>query len=252
MNHITFDHIHHYGKTVFQNDQFEHIHNPDLLTMYDSNYIRFKNEDLSLAEFKQAAEYLRSFHLKNGQKHVKFHFSDNSKIPDDIQIFLKESEFMVGFIELYAIQPKQFPPVKEDAKTEVVPVTEEILETYLQIQFEFDLKYGAEFAAQKSDQYKRNFHSDQILQVMALYEGKPAGSVDLIISENTVEIDGLQVHERFQKKGIGSRLQKYAMDNFYDKTVILVADGEDTPREMYRKQNYQYLGYRYEALKVYI
>jgi GNAT superfamily N-acetyltransferase len=252
MNHITFDHIHHYGKTVTQNDRFEHIHNPDLLTMYDSNYIRFKKEDLSLAEFKQAAEYLRSFHLKNGQKHVKFHFSDNSKIPDDIQKFLKESEFMVGFIELYAIQPKQFPPVKADAKIEVVPVTGEILETYLQIQFEFDLKYGAEFAEQKSDQYKKNFHSDQILQVMALYEGSPAGSVDLIISENTVEIDGLQVHERFQKKGIGSHLQKYAMDNFPDKTVILVADGEDTPREMYRKQNYQYLGYRYEALKVYI
>jgi hypothetical protein len=33
--------------------------------------------------------------------------------------------------------------------------------------------------------------------------------------------------------------------------VILVADGEDTPRLMYQKQNYHCLGFRYEVQKVY-
>lgn len=41
------------------------------------------------------------------------------------------------------------------------------------------------------------------------------------------------------------------MESFPEKTVILVADGEDTPREMYKKQNYQYHGFRYETQKVY-
>jgi hypothetical protein len=40
------------------------------------------------------------------------------------------------------------------------------------------------------------------------------------------------------------------MDRFANNTIILVADGEDTPREMYQKQNYRYLGFRYEAQKV--
>ncbi|MGA5689718.1 GNAT family N-acetyltransferase [Cytobacillus pseudoceanisediminis] len=73
----------------------------------------------------------------------------------------------------------------------------------------------------------------------------------MIIKEYTAEIDGLMVHEDFQKKGIGRRLQKSVMDQFKDKTIILVADGEDTPKEMYRRQNYQYLGKQYNLLKIY-
>lgn len=41
------------------------------------------------------------------------------------------------------------------------------------------------------------------------------------------------------------------MNQFFDKTVILVADGEDTPREMYRKQHYQYLGFKYVVMKIF-
>ena len=88
------------------------------------------------------------------------------------------------------------------------------------------------------------------MQIMAYYQGLPAGAVDVIIAEETAEIDGLSVKEAFQKKGIGSRLQRFVMDTFADKTIILVADGEDTPREMYQKQNYQYLGFQYEIQKV--
>ncbi len=87
--------------------------------------------------------------------------------------------------------------------------------------------------------------------MLALYKGNPAGSVDIIIEKDTAEIDGLVVDEDFQKKGIGSRLQKFVMENFHDKTIILVADGEDTPREMYRRQNYQYHGFKYHAQKVF-
>lgn len=67
--------------------------------------------------------------------------------------------------------------------------------------------------------------------MIAFYKGKAAGSVDVIIKESTAEIDGLMVHEDFQKKGIGSRLQKSVMDQFKDKTIVLVADGEDTQRK---------------------
>ncbi len=66
-----------------------------------------------------------------------------------------------------------------------------------------------------------------------------------------MEIDNLFVDVSFRNKGIGSRLQKYAMEVFPNKTVILVADGEDTPKDMYRKQNYEYCGFSYEAVKVY-
>lgn len=41
------------------------------------------------------------------------------------------------------------------------------------------------------------------------------------------------------------------MDSFPKRVVVLVADGEDTPKEMYKKQNYQYYGLKYEAQKIY-
>ena len=73
----------------------------------------------------------------------------------------------------------------------------------------------------------------------------------MILSENTVELDNLIVLHPYRNKGVASRLQQYVMSQFADKIVILAADGDDTAREMYQKQNYQYLGYRYEVLKVY-
>ncbi|WP_040373640.1 GNAT family N-acetyltransferase, partial [Peribacillus psychrosaccharolyticus] len=65
------------------------------------------------------------------------------------------------------------------------------------------------------------------------------------------EIDGLTVDENFRNKGIGSKLQEFVMETFPEKLVILIADGEDTAREMYKKQNYQYHGFKYEAQKIY-
>lgn len=63
---------------------------------------------------------------------------------------------------------------------------------------------------------------------MAYYKGNPAGYVDIIISNETAEIDNLSVEEKYRNKGIGSKLQNYVMETFPQKTVILIADGEDT------------------------
>ncbi|MEH7307838.1 GNAT family N-acetyltransferase [Neobacillus drentensis] len=82
---------------------------------------------------------------------------------------------------------------------------------------------------------KRIFEDPNIHQLLAFYKGIPAGSVEVIISKETADIDGLVVDENFQKKGKGSMLQKFVMEKYDNKTIILVADGEDTPREMYRE-----------------
>ncbi len=164
---------------------------------------------------------------------------------------MNDSGYSIGFLELYAIQPKQFPLVIHDPDIEVQGVTDKNLETFLELQYKHDLELGSEFANQKRELAKRIYEDKNIQQLLAYYNGVPAGSVDVIITEETAEIDGLVVDENFQKKGIGSRLQKFVMEKFFDKTIILVADGEDTPREMYRKQNYQYLGFKYHAHKVY-
>jgi GNAT superfamily N-acetyltransferase len=250
MKQITFENIYTLGHVVFENDRYTHFHYPEMLIRYDSNFIDFKIFP-SLTEFKKAADYLREFHLKNGQKHVKFTFPANEKPTDKLVDYMNDLDYSVGFLELYAIHSGQFPPVKDNSDIEIHVVTGENFETFLKLQYQQDLGFGSVFANQKVEQHRRNFQDPSFVQLLALYKGTPAGSVDVILTEETAEIDGLVVDESFQKRGIGSLLQKFVMNQFSTKTIILVADGEDTPREMYRKQNYQFLGFKYTAQKVY-
>jgi len=189
--------------------------------------------------------------MKRGQNHVKFSFPANIKPTEELPAYLSDLGYETGFLELYAILSKDFPSVRNNPDIDIQVVTDSTLEIYLDLQYKHDLEFGHEFAKQKADLIKRQFTDEDILQVLAFYKGSPAGYVDVIISNETAEIDNLTVDESFQNKGIGSRLQEFVMGSFPEKVVILVADGEDTPREMYKKQNYQYQGFKYETYKVF-
>lgn len=250
MKQITFGDIYILGNIVAENDLYRHYHYPEMLIRYDSNFIEFKKQP-SLTELKEAEKYLREFHLRQGQKHVKFCFPANSRPEGEIVDYLNDSGYENGFLELYAIQPDQFPLVEYHPDIDIQVVTDKNFETYLDQQYKQDLAFGSEFARAKIDLAKRQFTDSSFIKIIAFYKGNPAGYVDVITTDKTAEIDNLTVDETYQKKGIGSRLQKFVMDIFPDKTVILVADGEDTARDMYMKQNYQYLGFQNEVQKIY-
>ncbi|MCM3708636.1 MULTISPECIES: GNAT family N-acetyltransferase [Cytobacillus] len=251
MEKITFHDIYKPGHAVLENALFIHNHNPDMLLQYDSNFISFKRMP-SVQEFKNAHQYLKEFHQKYGQKHVRFYFPDDEELSEElVAYFQRDEDYTVGFLELFAILPADFPEVQEREEIIVENVTDKTMNDYLEFQYEQDSVYGENFAETKKAQHLRHYSDDSIQQLIAFYKGKPAGSVDVIIREQTAEIDGLIVHEDFQKRGIGSSLQKSVMDQYKDKTIILVADGDDTPKEMYRRQNYRYIGKQYNLLKVY-
>ncbi|MBT2687732.1 GNAT family N-acetyltransferase [Bacillus sp. ISL-47] len=251
MGNITFKDIYKPGQTILENDLYIHNHNPEMLLQYDSNFISFKKMP-TIKEFIKAQDYLRDYHKEHGQKHVRFYFPEGEPLSQELKdLFREDEDYSIGFLELFAIQPENFPAIKEIPEIIVENVTDEKWDDYLRFQYEQDSVYGDEYAKKKQSQHLRNFNHQGIQQILAFYQGEPAGSVDVILKDHTAEIDGLMVREDFQKKGIGSRLQKFVMNQFHDRTVILVADGEDTPKEMYRKQNYQFLGKQYQALKVY-
>jgi len=220
-----------------------------MLTRYASNFIEFKVLP-SLTEFKDAESYLEEFHRKKGQKHLKFVFPANIKPTGELNAYLADMGYETGFLELFSIDPEDFPKVKNNPDIDIQAVTDKNLETLLRLQYQHDLSFSSEFAQQKADLIRRQFKDRHIQQVLAFYQGSAAGYVDVIISDETAEIDNLTVDEQFRNKGIGSSLQKFVMESYPEKKVILVADGEDTPKEMYKKQNYQYHGYQYEAQRL--
>lgn len=250
MDAITFKNIFYRGRVVFEDELIKHYHTEELLVYYSGNFLQFKRMP-RIDEWLRAFEYLREFHVKNGQNHVKFLFPENEDLPEELLHTMQSSGFDIGFLELYAIDPSEYPVAPVNSIINVQKVTEENWHDFAQLNFDIDSKFGEAFAFGKRDMHKRNFMDERFLQLIAYYDNKPAGIVDIIIGKNTAEIDGLVVLDSYQKKGIGRQLQQFVMNEFRDKTVILVADGEDTPREMYMKQNYRYLGKKYEAIKVF-
>ena len=156
---------------------------------------------------------MRGFHQSKGQKHVKFLLPQDLKPSEELMDYFKQEGYDTGFNELYSIEPDQFPSAEVNPDIEVLEVGEKELQAYLAFQYEQDMDYGPDFADQKVDMHKRNFENPSVMQIMAFYKGTPAGSVDVIIQEDSAEIDGLMVHESVQKKGIGSRLQRAVMES---------------------------------------
>jgi GNAT superfamily N-acetyltransferase len=250
MTPITFNDIHKVGHNIHETETFTHFHYPEMLSRYNSNFIEYKAW-VSKEELLRDIKYLRDFHVKNAQKHVKFYFPAGGEIPDHIKAVLTENGFEVEKMELYTIQPSLFPRVESHPDISIQPVNDANCEDFLSLQYQQDIQFGTNFAVEKIALYKRFFEDPKIVQLLAYYKGIPVGSVHLILSEGTVEIDDFSVKPDYQRKGIGSRLQKYVMEHYSDKTVILVAEGSDTPREMYQRQNYQLIDFQYEATKVY-
>ena len=248
MMHVTFKDTYTLGNIVNETNLFLHYHYPEMLMRYDSNFIEFKMLP-SLAEFEEAEKYLKEFHLSKGQKHLKFYFPENINLSDELNAYLTDTSYEIGFLELYTIEPKCFPAVENNSEIDSQLVTDKTLAMLLDLQYKHSLAYGEAFAKQKIDLIKRQFVNPAIQQLLAFYKGEPVGYLDIIISSKTIEIDDLSVSQAFQRKGIGSHLQRYAMDLFPEKTVLLMADGEDTPREMYKKQQYKNVGFKYEVQK---
>lgn len=250
MNQFSFSNIFYQGEVVLENDLVQHNHTAEMLLFYDGNFLQFKRMP-TLDELIESITYLREYHLKNNQHHVKLLFPENQDLPEELAQYLKGEGFDIGFMEMYAIKPEQFPAIPVQENIVVEKVSAENKERFLDLKYEIDREFGSDFAEQKRRIHEKNFLDDSVMQLLAFYDGKAVGAVDVMISEQTAEIDGLVVLDDYQKKRIGSQLQKFVMDQCADKTVILIADGEDTPREMYKRQNYEYIGYQFEALKVY-
>ncbi|MCM3757954.1 GNAT family N-acetyltransferase [Sporosarcina aquimarina] len=248
MNRVTFEDIYNAGVIAIITDTYNHFHLPDMPLYYDSNFIEFKKMPI-VSEFKKAEHELKNYHSARGQHHLKFTFPQDEPISKELTAYLNREDYEIGFLELYALSPKDFPVTSLSSAIKVLPVTASNLEEFLHLQRTIDEQFGKEFAAQKQLQHKKNFSNPDFLQLIAYFDEEVAGSVDLIIQAQTVEIDGLHVLEKMRHKGVGSQLQRWLMDRFPNKLVVLVADGEDTPREMYQRQNYKLLGYQYEAVK---
>jgi len=100
---------------------------------------------------------------------------------------------------------------------------------------------SGQFAAQKLNYYPWFLAENNTTAIAVYIDDKLVAITDIIRLANAYEIDNFQVLDDYQRQGIGSLIQQWVCDKALaeGKMIILSADADDTPYDMYVKQGYQ-------------
>ncbi|WP_323704064.1 GNAT family N-acetyltransferase [Mammaliicoccus sp. Dog046] len=246
---VTFSDIETDGDILEDTDRYTHFQTLHKRIQYDSNKIVYKQMP-DLETFKNDEHMLKKLHEQHEQPFLKFVFPENEMIDDQLGSYLKEQGYEYSWIELYINHDKDF-HTKHNEAIEVVETNDDNLVDFMNLSYEFDKEYGEDYAELKITTNKEQFAATNPIQVIAYYKDKPAGILLVWKQAHYVEIDSFAVDESLRRKGIGTEMQAYVSKIAQDKPIILVADGEDTAKDMYQAQGYKYSGFQYEALKEY-
>lgn len=246
----SFADTHNDAEVFEENEKYIHYHTPSQLVKYYANYFQYK-EMPDVEMFLTDYDKQKTFHEQRGQKHALFIFPECEVLNDAFQEKAKDLGFTVEKMELYLLKEM---PKSKDIEIEVVQVLndDDVLLDFLQVCREGDLEYGEEFADLKERTHRRDLLNPQILQFVGYQHGFPAGKVEAVESAHYVELDDFYVLDAMRKQGVGTALQQaiWHYSQTVGKQVILIADGNDSPREMYQRQGYELVSERYELLSV--
>lgn len=116
-------------------------------------------------------------------------------------------------------------------------------------------EYGEEYATKNS-----NYHAKVSLDMKKtdwyfIFDGnKPVGFLCSFIYKDAAKLEDFVILDEYQKKGYGSCLFSYALEDLKKKgihDIYLTADLEDTPKVMYERMGFTEVGRRYQAREVF-
>lgn len=191
-------------------------------------------------------------HKSINANHLMFRFPENESLSPEWFEAFRQKGFRLGQLELYAITSKEFIQNYSERSLEnvkLLDVQDEHLADYLKIFETFAMPFGKAFAREAVEEVKSCHHRDEVRRVIAYDHTTPVGILDLIEADTTVEIDGFGVLPESQGLGIGTAMQLHIAQCYDDKTIILVADAEDTAKDMYLKQGYRFVSDCYHVVK---
>jgi len=249
---FSFDNMRQDATKAMDTPLFVHFQNKAAPFMYAENFIQFHHIP-TLTEFTDTFAYLKAEQQLNGQGFIKFVWPEDHEIPQDIISYLGSHDFNLEVLECYAITPESFTPTSEIERQAIAIdwARNTNRNGYLTVSAIADKEVSEDFAAQKQPITVKKFQLADFNPIVAIVEEQVVGSIDLYMTEETIEIDSFYVLPSFRRKGVGTALQEFALAQADGRTILLVADASDTAREMYNRQNYTYMSFRYELLKLF-
>ncbi|OHR50447.1 GNAT family N-acetyltransferase [Staphylococcus sp. HMSC056D08] len=188
-------------------------------------------------------------HLKQESRHLAFTFPENTPLDSTFSTYFERENFDVVLLEMYAIEAHELAgDIPDGLDIRFVDIYH--LDDYLKICRYFSLDYGKDYADEVVKTLRQQFDgATNVKRVIAYKDNQPVGTLDMIESEETIEIDSFGVIKEMRGQGIGRAMQGVVANYAKHKPLILIADGEDTAKEMYIKQGYTFISYCYSVIK---
>lgn len=247
----SFDETTSYSTCIDENEFFKQYYDEHAHFRYDSNFFQLKYQP-STREFELIEEMQEYFHRNKGMEHIKFYWPENKGVTPEMMRYFEDNGYELEYLELYQLDPEAFHPTRDVHHIEVRIVTDETLADFKRISYPEDLLFGEDFAEAKKNFYDWQWQEPSITLLIAYMENNPVGTLTIIEQEHTLEIDDVATVKAFRKQGIATALQQFVVDCALEKnkSILLIADGEDTPKDMYQRQGYAYVSYKIGAQKI--
>lgn len=217
---------------------------------YDNNkWVYHQIPDITT--FKEDMKRQQEFHYDNSVfLHLKFEFPLDAEPDGEMLHFLYDEGFNVRRLELYATDAKTLRHI-EGPDINVKPLTLENISDYMKVFEPIGMEYGADYLIEVEDKLHRGAkYGFGVSKPYVAYEkGEPVGTMRVIESKRTVEIDDFQILEDACGRGIGLRMQAFVGALANERTVILLIASDVTVRDMYIKENYQLISFKYSMVK---
>lgn len=236
------------GTIAYQDDEKTIYLTPsEPLTYYTNKWVYHQMPEFE--DWLEDAQAQLKQHHQQGSHHLAFSFPEDTSLPEVFTDYFDKEGFELGLLEMYAIEAEALQAeLPEHLDIRWVDIYH--LEDYLKICRYFSLDYGRDYADETVKTLREQFEgSTHVKRVIAYHEGKPIGTLDIIESDAAIEIDSFGVIKEMRRQGVGRAMQAFVANYAKKKPIILIADGEDTAKDMYIKQGYTYISYSYNVVK---
>lgn len=245
---ISMETIYTDAQVIENNSRYTRFLTPQHPHKFDGNKWRYHIMPDTLT-FKHDMVIQRQQHMQISSTHLYFEFPANMVLSTEMLRLLRTEGFELGCVEMYAIDGVALQALSEET-LHLVKVNSHRMNDYLEIFSELSTPYGTIYVNEACNYIREQVsHGKGGLDYYVAYENDvPVAILNLIEGETTLELDGFAVKPEYQKQGYGKRIQAEIGKRAGQRSVILVADAEDTVKDMYIKQGYTYMHFRYSAL----
>jgi spore maturation protein CgeE len=233
----------------YEDDEIISFYDNKIPDMYTYNFTLIK-EDVCLEKFKKiiVAELEKRKQENADFLRIELNFSIKDDFINDLPVIPEVTKYDYMYIEpknSYSLTGNEGCIIKK-------ALSEKVLQEGMEVDIlANELTMGAEFARRrihrKLEVYKQ-LDSNLNLYVF-YYNGIAIGNCELMFNEHIAKLEDFDVLEEYQRKGFGTAVIKYLLEEAKEHSiefVYLMTDSGDTAKEMYIKCGFKKAGEKTE------